>query len=354
MPMPQICKRAPPVGLGVLAWRLARRDPPQLLLAVAVVVPVVRHAQVAPARPSPVAEQHRQRAVAGAERDRRVVPSPAAAGRTSRLSSQPSSSGVQVVAERQRRQRVRALPRRAERDGPVVAAVDAERLVGVLEPAVAEAAQDDVAAAAQDDEVDVAVAVDVERVRTGDRGQVGDRRRQPVEAERTAHRALVAVERGRLGAAGEVQVGAPVVVAVEGGDAAADEELERRRRTVVDARAGSCRRRTAARPGGGADDDLPPRQATSAPHRRHDHDGDDRRRRRASPPPCVRRWCSSAEVSVATSSAMGSVQRGQHPTRSDGQDAGPFAHRNLGNGPCDERTARMPALSLIATPGMCR
>ena len=47
MPMPQSLQRAPPVGLGVLAWRLAGRDPPQLLLAVAVVVPVVGHAQVA-------------------------------------------------------------------------------------------------------------------------------------------------------------------------------------------------------------------------------------------------------------------------------------------------------------------
>ena len=142
----------------------------------------------------------------------------------------------EVVAERQRGQRVRPLPGRAERRRPAVAAVDAEQLVRVLEAAVAEPAQDDVAAAAQDGEVDVPVAVDVERVGAGDRRQVGDRRRLPREAERTADRALVPVERGRLAAAGEEQLVAPVVVAVERRHATADEELELAVVRVVDAR----------------------------------------------------------------------------------------------------------------------
>ncbi len=84
-----------------------------------------------------------------------------------------------------------------EGDGPRVAAVDAERLVGALEAAVAEAAQDDVLADPQDDEIGVAVAVDVERVGAGDGGQVGDRRRQRGEAQRTAALAVVVVQRGR-------------------------------------------------------------------------------------------------------------------------------------------------------------
>ena len=41
-----------------------------------------------------------------------------------------------------------------------------------------------------------------------------------------ADRAVVVVQRGRLAAAGEEQLAAPVVVAVEGGHAAADEVLE--------------------------------------------------------------------------------------------------------------------------------
>ena len=112
--------------------------------------------------------------------------SPVGAGRTSTLSSQPSRSACEVVAERQRRQRVRALPRRAERNRPLVTAVDAQRLVRILEAAVPAPAEDDVAAAAQDGEVDEPVAVDVERIRTGDRRQVGDRRRPRVRSG--AHR----------------------------------------------------------------------------------------------------------------------------------------------------------------------
>ncbi len=49
---------------------------------------------------------------------------------------------------------------------------------------------------------------------------------------------LVPVEGGRLGATGEVQVGQPVVVAVEGGDATADEVLVGAFVRMVDARAG--------------------------------------------------------------------------------------------------------------------
>ena len=124
-----------------------------------------------------------------------------------------------------------------------------ERLVGPLEAAVAEPAQDDVLADAQHDEVDVAVAVDVERVGAGDRGQVGDGRRQRREAQRAADRAVVAVQRRRLAAAGEEQLAAPVVVAVERRHAAADEVLEVAVVAVVDA-AGVGDEARCARPSG--------------------------------------------------------------------------------------------------------
>ncbi len=183
MPMPQICSGLPAVGLGVRARRLAGRDAPQLLLAVGVVVAVVRHAQVAVARVAPVAEQHRQRAVARAR---------ARSGRRSGAGRvgphEPAVvaailAGHEVAAEREGRQRVRALPRRAEGRRPAGAARRSRAArSAVLEAAAAEAAQHDVAAAPQHDQVDVAVAVDVERIGTGDRGQVGDRRRRPARS----------------------------------------------------------------------------------------------------------------------------------------------------------------------------
>ena len=81
----------------------------------------------------------------------------------------------------------------------------------------------------------MAVAVHVERVCPGDVGQVRDRVGPGAEAQRAAGRALVAVERRRLGAAGEVEVGTRVVVAVERRHAAADEERELTVVAVLDA-----------------------------------------------------------------------------------------------------------------------
>ena len=54
-----------------------------------------------------------------------------------------------------------------------ITAVDAPRLVGALEAAVTEPAQQDVLASAEDDEIDDAVAVELERVRAGHVGEVG-------------------------------------------------------------------------------------------------------------------------------------------------------------------------------------
>ena len=137
----------------------------------------------------PVAEQDRQRAVAGRERDRRRI------RRSTRRRPHELAVGaragpllvrqVEVVAEREGRQRGRTLPRRAERGGQRVAAVVAPGLVRALEPAVAETPQQDVRAVAKDREVGQAVAVDVDRVGAGDAREVGRRGRTP---SRTARR----------------------------------------------------------------------------------------------------------------------------------------------------------------------
>ena len=171
---PPDLQRTPPVGLRVGMRGLIGHDAPELLAAVAVVVPVVRHAQVAPAGPAPVAEQHRQRAVPGRQRDRRCV---TVAGSGPQESTVPARSAIRchVAAEREGGQLVRLLPRRAERDRQRVRVGDAERLVGPCEPAVAEPPQDHVLTGAQHGEVGVAVAVDVQGIGAGDGRQVGDR-----------------------------------------------------------------------------------------------------------------------------------------------------------------------------------
>ena len=219
-------QRLPAVGLGVGAGRLAGLDAPHLVLAVEVVVAIVGDPQVATAGPAPVAEQHGQRAVAGGQRFRRGVDVTGCGGPDELAVVALGRVRHEVVPERQRGKRVRPLPRSAERSRPGVAAVDAQLVVGRFEAAVAQPPQHDVAAAAQDDEVHRAVAVDVERVGAGDRGQVGHGRRQLRESCRAADRALVPVERGRLTAPGQIQLGAAIVVAVERCDPAADEVLE--------------------------------------------------------------------------------------------------------------------------------
>jgi hypothetical protein len=177
----------------------------------------------------------------------------------------PLAIGREVVAERQRRQHVRLLPRGAERNRPLAAAVDAEPVVRVFEATFPEPAQNDVAAAAEDGEVDVSIAVDVERVGACDRRQVGDRRRPLYEAQRAAHRALVAVQRGRLAPTGEEQFGAPVVIAIEHRHTAADEELELPVVGVVDAGRGRLVHEQRGLAGGR-------RRSPGAPRRQQDRD----------------------------------------------------------------------------------
>ena len=223
MPMPWIRTVYPAVVGRVQPGRLARRDPPELLLAVAqvaVVVAVVADPEVASPGPIPVAEQHRQRAPGRRQRDRGVVAS-AAGGRSDQLVVRAQvvrilGVGVgDVVAERQGRQARRTLPGRAERGRDRVAAGQPPRLVGPLEAATAEAAESDVLAVPQDHEVDRPVAVDVERVGADDGGEIGGRIGDLHEPQRATDRALVAVQGGRAAPARDVQVGPAVAVAIE-------------------------------------------------------------------------------------------------------------------------------------------
>jgi len=84
----------------------------------------------------------------------------------------------------------------------------------------------------------VAVAVDVQRVGTGHLGEVGGRVGDVRELEGAPNGAVVVEQGGRVGAAGQVDIGEAVVVAVEDGDASADEEQEVAVVAVLDAGGG--------------------------------------------------------------------------------------------------------------------
>jgi hypothetical protein len=232
--------RLPAVRFRVPAGRLPDLDPPQLLLSVARVVPVVGHAQVPPTGSVPVAEQDGQGAEPGLEGDglrvgqslRRRSEQPADGARVERLARRVEG---QVVAQGQRGPGRSAFPGRTEGDRPVVLGNQAERLVPTLEPAVAETAEDDVLAEPEHDEVRVAIALDVQRVGAGDVVEVGGGTVNADEAQRGADRAVVPEQRRRPFAAGKIQVLPAIAVAVEDGHAAADEEREAAVVGVLDA-----------------------------------------------------------------------------------------------------------------------
>ena len=140
---------------------------------------------------------------------------------------------TQVVADGERRQSSLGgrFPGRTEGRGPGVAAVERPGCVGAFEPTPTQTAEKDVFAVAQHDQVDVAVAIDVDRVGAVHVVEICYRIGQPGELQRAADRTVVAEERGWTAPAGDVEVGFAVVVAVEGGDAAAHGE---RRVAVVD------------------------------------------------------------------------------------------------------------------------
>ena len=222
-------QQGPTLVAGVEPRGLAGFDPPQLFLAVPVVVAVVGHPQIAPARPVPVAEEHRERAPARRQRDGLGVrhtrcrrSDEAVVGACARRLALVVER--EVVAEGERRQgRRRRLPCRTETDGPAASPIEGERLVGPLEPAVAEAAQDHVLTESEHGQIDVTVPVDVDGVRPGDRCQVRRGIRGLLEPERAADLAPVAVKRRVALPARQVEIRPLVVVAVECRDAAPDD-----------------------------------------------------------------------------------------------------------------------------------
>ncbi len=131
---------------------------------------------------------------------------------------------LHVGADRERRQRCLLLPGGAEPGRPEITAVEPQGIVGPLERAIAQPPEDHVLSVTQDREVDGAVRIDVERIGAGHVRHLGPGRLGLSEPERPPDGALVDVERRRVRAAGEVEVGLAVVIAVEHGDAAADEE----------------------------------------------------------------------------------------------------------------------------------
>ena len=149
----------------------------------------------------------------------------------------PRRHAVDVVADGERREGLVLLPGRREGRRPVATTVEGKRLVGDLELAAGLALEDEVAAEPQHDEVHQAVIVDVERIGAGDVLQVlgRDAHVDLGELERAAGRAVVAIEIGRAGAAGNEQVRLAIAIAVERRHAAADEELPAAGIFVVDA-----------------------------------------------------------------------------------------------------------------------
>src|SRR4051812_40492889 len=118
---------------------MAGHDVPQLLLAEAVVLAVVRDPQVRVPGPIPIAEQDGERAVPRPEPDGRRVT--AAGGWSQQLAVVADvclgvdRGRLEIVAERERRQARLRFPRRAEGPGPGAPAVIAPALVGALEAA---------------------------------------------------------------------------------------------------------------------------------------------------------------------------------------------------------------------------
>jgi hypothetical protein len=91
------------------------------------------------------------------------------------------------------------------------------------------------AAEAQDGQVDLAIAIDVEGVGAVDVREVRDWVLDPLEPERGADRAVVPVQRRRIGPSRHEHVGPAVGIAVEHGDATSDRGREVAVVDVIDA-----------------------------------------------------------------------------------------------------------------------
>ena len=108
-------------------------------------------------------------------------------------------------------------------------------LVGALELAIAQSAQQHILAVAQHRQIGNAVAVEVDRICAGDGGQVRAWPGPDGELERAAVGDWFTNSAGWRVAAGEIEVRPAVSVAVERGNATADEVVEIACVGVVDA-----------------------------------------------------------------------------------------------------------------------
>ena len=134
-------------------------------------------------------------------------------------------SAIDIIAESQRWKLLSSLPVRCKGRRPRLAAVKSIGLVHLAEGAFRPALQDQVFAEPHQDEVFEAVIVDVERISAEHLFQVlfVHAAVLGLEAQRTASRAAIDVERRALLAACHEKIGQPVAVAVERRGTATDE-----------------------------------------------------------------------------------------------------------------------------------
>jgi hypothetical protein len=146
--------------------------------------------------------------------------------------------GVQIVPEGERRESRAGLPGRAECRRDRGATVESPRLVRPLEAAAAEPAEENVLTIAENDKVRDPVAIEVDGVGADNAFEVRRWIAETREPKRSAHQAVVPIERRRVASPSDVKVRLPVAVAIKDGDPAADGVFEAAAVDVVDARAG--------------------------------------------------------------------------------------------------------------------
>ncbi len=241
---------------------------------------IVRDPQIAPAGSIPVAEEDGERAPSGTQGRRIGV------ARLVRSDQEIVTAGAglptglvefDVCADRKSREFGRSFPCGAEPGGPSVSAVVSQVFVGALEAAITETAEENVLPESQDGQIGVTVRVDIDRIGPGDVGEIRAGLLSLGESKFTCDRALIHVESGRTGSAGEVEIRFPVIVAVEGGHATTDEERPVAVIGVVDARGLSFldEVRLLHRHGGGSASARGQQDSGSNPH--HCKNGNDAR-----------------------------------------------------------------------------
>nr|WP_311734980.1 hypothetical protein [Alloyangia mangrovi] len=138
-------------------------------------MPVVRQAQLGRAAAPPVRDQRREGAPAGFDGLNRAEAGVAGADQLAAVAGLEGAIGVEtvdVISDKDRGPILPGLPGGGESGGPGVALRKLPRLGGILEAALAEPAQHDIRSDPQHEEIELPVAVDVQRVGAGDAGQL--------------------------------------------------------------------------------------------------------------------------------------------------------------------------------------